>query len=234
MGALRDSSGNFHILTDITGKEDGFGSMDFKVTGTSRGIMAFQLDIKDKVGLPRQVFENALEKARIARLFLLKEMGKTLTEPRKKLSDLAPRVVSFKVPTDKIGAIIGPSGKIIKEIVAKTGTQVDISDDGIVRIYSKDSAAATHAEGWIKIIAGDIEIGATFTGIIKRIADFGLFVELVPGKEGLVHVSSIARSKQRDIDRICKINDTLKVKVTAYDRETDRIRLVAPDLEKDN
>jgi polyribonucleotide nucleotidyltransferase len=160
-------------------------------------------------------------------------MAKTLIEPRKKLSDLAPRVVSFKVPNDKIGAIIGPAGKIIKEIVAKTGTQVDISDEGIVRIYSKDGAAAAHAEGWIKIIAGDIQIGATFTGIIKRIADFGLFVELVPGKEGLVHVSSISRSKQRDIDRICKINDTLKVKVTAYDRETDRIRLVAPDLEKD-
>ena len=233
MGALRDSSGKFHILTDITGKEDGFGSMDFKVTGTSRGIMAFQLDIKDKVGLNRQVFENALEKARIARLFLLNEMNKTLTEPRRKLSDLAPRVVSFKVPTDKIGAIIGPAGKIIKEIVAKTGTQVDISDDGIVKIYSKDSAAAAHAEGWVKIIAGDIQIGATFAGIIKRIADFGLFVELVPGKEGLVHVSTISRSKQRDIDRICRINDVLKVTVTAYDRETDRIRLVAPDLEKD-
>jgi polyribonucleotide nucleotidyltransferase len=234
MGALRDSAGNFHVITDITGKEDGYGSMDFKVTGTSDGIMAFQLDIKDKFGLQRQVLEKALEQARIARLFLLNEMDKTLKEPRKKLSDLAPRVVSFKVPNDKIGAIIGPAGKIIKEIVAKTGTQVDISDDGIVRIYSKDSAAAAHAEGWIKIIAGDIQIGATFTGIIKRIADFGLFVELVPGKEGLVHVSTISRSNQRDIDRICRINDTLKVKVTAYDRETDRIRLVAPDLEKEN
>ncbi len=233
MGALRDSSGKMHVLTDITGKEDGYGLMDFKVTGTSEGIMAFQLDIKDKVGLSREVLENALEEARIARLFLLGEMSKTLSEPRKSLSDLAPRVVSFRVPVDRIGAIIGPAGKIIKEIILKTGTQIDIADDGIVKIYSKDAVAAAKAESWVKIIAGDVQVGATFNGIIKRVADFGVFVELVPGKEGLVHVSTIARSKQRDLNKICKINEQLRVRISAYDRETDRIRLTAPDLEKD-
>ncbi|KKQ33517.1 MAG: Polyribonucleotide nucleotidyltransferase [candidate division TM6 bacterium GW2011_GWF2_37_49] len=230
MGALRDADGNMHVLTDITGKEDGFGLMDFKVTGTESGIMAFQLDIKDKVGLPRQLMEKALEQARIARIHILCEMAKTLVKP-KQLSDLAPRVISFKVPQDKIGAIIGPAGKIIKEIIAKTTTQIDISDDGTVKIYSKDSTAAGRAECWIRIIAGDVKVGSVFTGIIKRVADFGVFVELVPGKEGLIHISTINRQKQNDLYKICKINEPLQVKVVAYDSDTDRIRLVSPELE---
>jgi polyribonucleotide nucleotidyltransferase len=157
-------------------------------------------------------------------------MSKTLTKP-KSLSILAPRVISFKVPQDKIGAIIGPSGKVIKEIIAKTGTQIDISDDGTVKIYSKDSDAALRTESWIKVIAGDVAAGAVFDGIIRRIADFGLFVELVPGKEGLIHISSVSRQKQNDLHRICKVNDPIKVKVLSYDRDTDRIRLMSPDLE---
>lgn len=232
MGLLRDSSSNYYVLTDILGDEDAFGLMDFKVTGTSKGIMAFQLDIKDKVGLPREVFARALEQAKQGRLHILNEMQKVLSEPRKQLSVNAPRVLYFKVPTDKIGAIIGPSGKVIKEIIAKTGTQIDISDDGGVKIYSKESAQAKEAEAWVKILAGDIEIGSTFDGIIRRIAEFGLFVELVPGKEGLVHVSTIARSRQHDLERKYQVGDQLKVRVTAYDRESDRIRLVAPDLER--
>jgi polyribonucleotide nucleotidyltransferase len=206
--------------------------MDFKVTGTDTGIMAFQLDIKDKVGLPREIFAKALEQAKQARLHILKEMRKVLAEPRKQLSANAPRVLYFKVPTDKIGTIIGPAGKIIKEIIAKTLTQIDISDDGGVKIYSKESKQAMEAEAWIKILAGDIEIGSKFNGIIRRIAEFGIFVELVPGKEGLVHVSTIARSKQRDFERKHKIGDTIAVRVTAYDKETDRIRLIAPELER--
>jgi len=159
-------------------------------------------------------------------------MQKVLIEPRKQLSANAPRVLYFKVPTDKIGAIIGPAGKIIKEIIAKTSTQIDISDDGGVKIYSKESSQAKEAEAWVKILAGDIEIGATFNGIIRRIAEFGLFVELVPGKEGLVHISTIARSKQQDLERNYGVGDTLTIRVTAYDRESDRIRLIAPELEK--
>jgi polyribonucleotide nucleotidyltransferase len=232
MGLLRDSSSNYYILTDIIGDEDAFGLMDFKVTGTDTGIMAFQLDIKDKVGLPREIFAKALEQAKQARLHILKEMRKVLAEPRKQLSANAPRVLYFKVPTDKIGTIIGPAGKIIKEIIAKTLTQIDISDDGGVKIYSKESKQAMEAEAWIKILAGDIEIGSKFNGIIRRIAEFGIFVELVPGKEGLVHVSTIARSKQRDFERKHKIGDTIAVRVTAYDKETDRIRLIAPELER--
>jgi len=232
MGLVKGSDGSYEILTDILGDEDGFGLMDFKVTGTDKGIMAFQLDIKAKVGFTRDLFIKALEQARKGRLHILNEMRKTLIDPRKKLSDLAPRVMSIQIPQDKIGALIGPGGKNIKEIVAKTNTQIDIEDNGIVKIYSKSGTAAGEAESWIRTLVGEIASGTTFNGTIKRISEFGLFVELVPGKEGLVHISTIAREKQRDLDRLYKINDKLKVKVISHDKETGRIRLAAPDLEK--
>ena len=231
MGLLRDENKKYYILTDILGDEDAFGLMDFKVTGTETGIMAFQLDIKDKYGLPREVFIQALEQAKRGRLHILNEMRKTLTAPRQELSMNAPRVLFFKVPVDKIGAIIGPAGKVIKEIIAKTNTQIDISDDGGVRVYSKEGAQAGQAESWVRMLAGDIQVGSSHAGIIRRVTDFGVFVELVPGKEGLVHVSTIAKAKQRTFDDLYKLGDTLQVKITAYDKETDRIRLVAPDLE---
>lgn len=232
MGLVKDSQSNYHVLTDILGTEDALGLMDFKVTGTEKGIMAFQLDIKDKVGLPRELLMKALEQARTARLHILKKMSETLAAPRAEISSLAPRISSFKVPQDKIGAIIGPSGKVIKEIIAKTKTQIDIEDDGTVKIFSKDEAAAKEAGNWIKTIVGDIEPGSSYDGIVRRVVDFGIFVELVPGKEGLVHISSIARDKQRDLERMYKINDIIKVKVIHFDKETGRIRLIAPELEK--
>lgn len=232
MGLVKDSQGGYHILTDILGTEDALGLMDFKVTGTTKGIMAFQLDIKDKVGLSRDLLFKALEQARTARLHILNKMADTLAAPREEISSLAPRIFSFKVPQDKIGAIIGPSGKVIKEIIAKTKTQIDIDDDGTVKIFSKDEAAAKEAGNWIKTIVGDIEPGSCYDGIVRRVVDFGIFVELVPGKEGLVHISSIARDKQRDLERTHKINDIIKVKVIHFDKETGRIRLIAPELEK--
>lgn len=232
MGLIRSSDSKFHILTDILGMEDAFGLMDFKVTGTETGISAFQLDIKDKIGLPHELFVKALEQARKARLHILGEMKKVLDKPRSEVSTLAPRVTSIKVPQDKIGLIIGPGGKNIKEIIAKTGAQIDIEDDGTVKIYSKDSNGASEAESWIKILAGDIEPGSMYNGTIKRIADFGLIVELVAGKDGMVHISTISREKQRDFEKHYKLNDKLMVKVVAVERETGRIKLVAPELEK--
>ncbi len=232
MGLIRDSQGKFTILTDILGMEDGYGLMDFKVVGTETGIVAFQLDIKEKMGLPRELFVQALEQARKARLHILGEMKKVLSSPRSSVSEFAPRVFTLKVPTDKIGLIIGPSGKNIKEIIAKTGTQIDIEDDGSVKIYAKNNESAAEAESWIKILSGDIEIGSVYNGTIRRIAEFGFIVELVMGKEGMVHISTIAKTKQRDLDRLFKVGDKLVVKVMAVDRETGRIKLVAPDLEK--
>ncbi len=232
MGLVRDSSDNLHLLTDILGMEDAFGLMDFKVVGSDRGIVAFQLDIKDKVGLSRELLVNSLERARKARLHILGEMRKVMTTPRSEVSALAPRVTTLRVPTDKIGLIIGPSGKNIKEIIAKTGTQIDIEDDGSVKIYSKSSEGAIEAESWIKTLCGDIEIGSLFNGTIKRIAEFGMIVELVMGKEGMVHVSTIDRTKQDKLDQLYKVGDKLAVKVVSQDRETGRIKLIAPEIER--
>jgi len=230
MGLMKDSSDKFHIFSDITGTEDAFGLMDFKITGTEKGIMAVQMDIKAKAGLTKELLAKALEQAKVSRLHILKEMQKVMTVPRTSLSVLAPRVTNFKISPEKIGAIIGPGGKIIKEIILKTGTQIDIEDDGSVMIYSKDGESSKDAEKWIRVLAGEIEIGSIFDGIIRRISDFGMFVELVPGKDGLVHISTIARDKQRELGQRYKVNDKLKVKVRDYDRETGRVYLVAPEL----
>ncbi len=232
MGMLQDSSGNLQVITDILGLEDSYGLMDFKVTGTDVGIMSFQLDIKSKIALPRTLLSKALDQAKTARLHILNEMKKVMTKPRESISDLAPRVSMIKIAVDKIGMIIGPGGKNIKEIIAQTGTQIDIEDDGTVKIYSKDATSTQKAVDWIKMIAGDIEVDSVHNGIVKRIIEFGIFVELVPGKEGLVHISTIAKSRQRTLMDDIKIGDRLTVKVTAYDSDTGRIRLIAPSLER--
>jgi polyribonucleotide nucleotidyltransferase len=230
MGLMKSSDGDVRILTDILGTEDAFGLMDFKVTGTEKGIMAVQMDIKAKAGLTKELLKDALEQARVARLHILDEMKKVLSSPRKELSSLAPRVSSFRIDTEKIGAGIGPSGKTIKEIIAETGTQIDISDDGMVRIYSPEGESARKAEAWIKTLVGEIEVGTTFEGKVRRVAEFGIFVELVPGKDGLIHISTIAREKQKTLPKNYKIGDLLKVKVIAVEAETGRIRLIAPEL----
>jgi len=231
MGLMKSSSGDFRILTDILGTEDAFGLMDFKVSGTTDGIMAVQMDIKSKEGLPKDLLKKALEKARVARLHILDEMKKTLDTPRSELSEKAPRVSSFKIDQERIGLVIGPSGKTIKEIIAVTNTQIDISDDGTVRIYSQVSGEAKQAEQWIKTLCGEIAVGTVFEGKIKRIAEFGLFVELVPGKDGLIHVSSIDRAKQRTFARDLRVGDVLKVKVIAVEADSGRVRLIAPELQ---
>lgn len=230
MGMMKDSGGTSHILTDILGSEDAFGLMDFKITGTDNGIMAVQMDIKAKAGLTRDLLERALEQARVARLHILKTMRAVLDKPRAQLSQLAPRVISFKIDPEKIGAVIGPGGKTIKEITGATDTQIDITDDGLVRVYSTTGKGANQAEQWVKTLVGEIEVGTTFDGIVRRVAEFGMFVELVPGKDGLVHISSIARDRQRTLAKDFKVGDTLKVKVIAVEEETGRVRLIAPDL----
>ena len=231
MGLLRDKSGKLHVISDILGAEDAFGLMDLKVTGTDTGVMALQLDIKDKVGLDKELMLRAFAQAKAGILHILGEMKKTMTAPRNDISPYAPRVTLVKISVDKIGAVIGTGGKTIKEIVAKTGAQIDIEDDGTIKIYAKNTAVAQEAEDWIKTLVGDVEVGAIFEGKIVRYAEFGIFVELVPGRDGLVHVSMIAKNKQKDIEQTYKVGDKLKVRVMAYDADTGRIRLVAPDLE---
>jgi polyribonucleotide nucleotidyltransferase len=226
MGLLKSSHDEFIVLTDISGFEDNFGLMDFKVTGTTDGITAIQLDIKDKTGLSRQVFVSALNQAKEGRLHILSCMRECMSEPSKTMSELVPRVVSMKIDKEKIGAVIGTGGKTIREIIEKTKVQsIDIEDDGIVKIFGASSQAIDAAIAWIKVLVGQIDVGAEFKGPIKRIAEFGLFVELVPGQDGLVHVSNIPREKQRTFQNDYKVGDIVAVKVVDYDDATGRIRL---------
>jgi polyribonucleotide nucleotidyltransferase len=225
MGLLERSPGSFATLTDISAFEDAFGLMDFKVIGTDAGITAIQMDVKHKGGLPREVFEHALEQARVARLHILGEMRKVMTAPKAELSPLVPKVVTLNIIPDKIGAIIGSGGKTIREITETTGTSIDIEADGLVKIYGGPEANLDLAIRWVKTLAGQIEKGAIFNGKVRRIVDFGIFVELVPGLDGLVHVSNIPRDLQRTFMQTIKLNDDVKVEVLDHDEVTGRTSL---------
>ena len=225
MGLLQNKEGRFQVLTDIAGIEDAFGLMDFKVAGTEHGITAIQMDIKHKEGLPRTVFEMALAQAKAGRLHILNEMRKVMSAPNPKLSDLVPQIVAFKVPTDKIGAIIGTGGKVIRDIIDKTGTMIDIEDDGTVKIFGHPGPKLDQAVKWAKTLGGLIERGTIYQGKIKKIAEFGLFVELAPGVDGLVHVSLMPRDLQSTFQQTMKPEEPVTVEVVDYDPSTGRIRL---------
>ena len=225
MGLLENTPGSFATLTDISAFEDAFGLMDFKVIGTDAGITAIQMDVKHKGGLPRKVFEDAFEQARIARLHILGEMRKVMTAPKTELSPLVPKVITLNIIPDKIGAIIGSGGKTIREITDTTGTSIDIEPDGLVKIYGGPEAKLDLAIRWVKTLAGQIEKGAIFDGKVRRIVDFGIFVELVPGLDGLVHVSNIPRDLQRTFMQAIKLNDDVKVEVLDHDEVTGRTSL---------
>lgn len=225
MGLLEKSQGTFVPLTDISAFEDAFGLMDFKVIGTDSGIAAIQMDVKHKGGLRREVFEQALEQARVGRLHILGEMRKVMTAPKSELSPLVPKVVTLNVIPDKIGAIIGSGGKTIREITETTGTSIDIEADGLVKIYGGPEANLELAIRWVKTLAGQIEKGAIFNGKVRRLVDFGIFVELVPGLDGLVHISNIPRDLQRTFMQTIKLNDDVKVEVLDHDEVTGRTSL---------
>lgn len=229
MGLLGSSDGKFITLTDINGDEDAYGLMDFKVTGTEKGITAIQMDIKYKGGLSKIIFQDVLSASKKGRLHILKEMQKVMTEPNPTLSNLVPKLVSFKISGDKIGAVIGTGGKIIREIIEKTGTSIDIESDGTVKIYGLPDAKLDVAVGWVKTLAGLIDRGMIYHGKIRRIAEFGLFVELVPGQDGLVHISMIPRAKQTNMSNEFPIDSDLDVEVMDYDPSTGRIRLKLVD-----
>lgn len=226
MGLLFDAKNDsFQALTDINGKEDAYGLMDFKVAGTDKGVTAIQMDIKYKSGLPRHVFEAALEQARQGRLHILGEMRKVMSVPRAELSPRVPRVLTLRIPKDKIGAVIGSGGKVIQEIIERTGTTIDIEEDGLVKIFARPEAKGDLAISWVKTLAGIIEVGAEYQGIVKRTADFGIFVEIAPGQDGLVHISMIPKDMQKNLEQKFPANSTLPVKVLDYDPVTGRIRL---------
>ena len=225
MGLLGSSDDKFQTISDINGIEDAFGLMDFKVAGTEQGITAIQMDIKYKGGLPRAIFESALKQAKAGRHHILKEMQKVMSAPAPQLSELVPQIVSFKVPTDKIGAIIGTGGKTIREIIEKTGTTIDIESDGVVKIFGHPGPKMETAIEWVRVLGGIIKAGTVYQGKVRRIAEFGLFVELVPGVDGLVHISNIPKQKQARLAQEYKINDPITVEVVEYDETNGRIRL---------
>jgi len=228
MGLLEGQPGAFQAITDITGFEDSLGLMDFKVAGTTEGINAIQMDIKYKGGLPRNVFEKALDQAKQARLHIIGEMSKVMSEPSKEMSPLVPRFYSVSIDPNKVGGVIGSGGKIIKEIIEKTGTTIDIEGSD-VNIYGKNKEGIDLAILWVKILADQVERGMILDGVIARIADFGLFVDIAPGKAGLVHVSKIPREMQNDPDANYPIGSSIKVVILDYEVETGKIRLGLAD-----
>jgi len=211
------------VLTDIIGDEDHFGDMDFKVTGTEYGITALQMDIKID-GLKKEIMGNALRQAREARIHILNEMKKALAQSRTEISQYAPRIVTMTVKPEKIREIIGPGGKMIKHITLTTGTQINIDDDGTVKIASAESEAMEKAIQMIKDILREVEVGEFYMGKVVKIMDFGAFVQVLPGSEGLVHISELCHERVKKVTDVLKEGDEVLVKVTDID-SNGKIRL---------
>jgi polyribonucleotide nucleotidyltransferase len=211
------------LLTDIIGSEDHFGDMDFKVAGTRNGITGFQVDLKIP-GLSHELARKAFEQAKTARLQILDIMGRVLAEPRKELSKYAPRLATLRIPPDKIGMLIGPGGKTIKKITEETGCQIDIEDDGTVFIFSTNAAGMERATEIIGGMTAEIEVGKIYRGRVVTIKEFGAFVEVLPGKDGLCHISELADFRVRRVEDICKMGDEIWVKCIGVD-EKGRVKL---------
>ena len=222
MGLVKEGE-KFAVLTDILGDEDHLGDMDFKVAGTDKGVTALQMDIKIQ-GITKEIMKTALEQAKRGRLHILGEMANSLTQARSELSDFAPRLITIKIHPDKIRDVIGKGGSVIQAITKETGTQIDIQDDGTITIASVDAAAGKAAKDRIEQITSDVEPGRIYEGKVAKIMDFGAFVTILPGKDGLVHVSQISNERVEKVGDVLKEGDVVKVKVLEVDKQ-GRIRL---------
>lgn len=235
MGLMTDGKGKYVVLSDIQGLEDHVGDMDFKVAGTTEGITAMQMDIKIK-GIPMDVMKQALNQAREGRLFILDKMLTAISEPRKQVSTLAPKVAQIKIPTDRIGELIGPGGKNIKNIIAETGAEVDVEEadgHGVVNISSDDQAKIDHAYKWISDMMRTIEVGDEFDGTVTRVEGYGCFVEFLPGREGLVHVSTMSTEYVQDAHDKVNLGDTVHVRVIGIDDEGKiKLSMLTPEEEE--
>lgn len=228
MGMISDAeTGKYAILSDILGDEDHLGDMDFKVTGTEKGICACQMDIKVD-GLSYDVLETALEQAKRGRLHILAEMKKTIETPREDLKPHAPRSVTIKIDRDMIGAVIGPGGKVVQEIQKETGATViieEVEEGGLVNVFAVNKDAMDDAVGRIKTIVAVPEVGEVYTGIVKSIMPFGAFIEFMPGKDGLLHISEIKWERLENMDGVMEVGEEVTVKLTDIDRKTGKFRL---------
>ncbi|QQK76337.1 polyribonucleotide nucleotidyltransferase [Salicibibacter cibarius] len=217
MGLVKEDE-DVTVLTDIQGMEDALGDMDFKVAGTSEGITALQMDIKIE-GITREVLKEALDQARNARMQVLKSMLDVISTSRPELSAYAPKILTMHIKPDKIRDVIGPSGKMINQIIEDTGVKIDIEQDGTVYISSTDASANEKAKKTIEDIVREVEVGQTYEGKVKRIEKFGAFVELFKGRDGLVHISQLAKERVNKVEDVVKIGDTINVKVTEIDNQ---------------
>jgi polyribonucleotide nucleotidyltransferase len=229
MGLVLEEN-RYAILSDIAGAEDHYGDMDFKVTGTEKGITALQMDIKVE-GINAQILVEALEQAKKGRLYILQAMSQTLEKPREDISDFAPRIITIKIDPDKIRDIIGPGGKMIRSITEETGATIDIEDDGTVNIATADSAAANAALERIRALTAEADVGENYLGTVSRIVDFGAFVEIFPGVDGLLHISEISERRIRDVRDELKEGQQIMVKCIG--KEGNKIKLSRKAVLKD-
>jgi polyribonucleotide nucleotidyltransferase len=224
MGLVMDEkTGKYAVLSDIAGAEDHYGDMDFKVAGTADGITALQMDIK-VTGITTEIMRKALDQARRGRLHILDKMRQSLASSRDNISAFAPRIVTIRIPVDKIRDVIGPGGKMIRSIIERTGVKIDVEDDGRVNVASADEASAQKAIGIIQELTATPELNKTYMGKVQRITDFGAFVEIMPGTDGLLHISEVAKERIRAVEDVLSEGDEVIVKCIKVDRD-GKIRL---------
>jgi len=228
MGLVKEGD-EYAVLTDILGDEDHLGDMDFKVAGTDNGITALQIDIKIQ-GITREIMSAALEQAKEARLHILQEMNAVLDTPREEMSEWAPTIISFKIDPEKIRDVIGKGGSVIRAMTEETGASIDIDQDGTVRIASVDGASGREAQRRIELITADVEVGQIYDGKVARLMDFGAFVTILPGKDGLVHISQICNERVEKVSDKLAEGDEVKVKVLEVDRQ-GRVRLSMKEVD---
>ena len=222
MGLVKEGD-RFQVLTDILGDEDHLGDMDFKVAGTRSGVTALQMDLKID-SITREIMQVALDQAKAGRLHILGEMDKVLAEPRAKMSEWAPSIITIKIDPEKIREVIGKGGSVIRAITEETGTTIDIENDGTVKIASVDGVSGREAQRRIELITAEVEVGSIYEGKVARLMDFGAFVTILPGKDGLVHISQISDERVERVSDKLKEGDSVRVKVLEVDRQ-GRIRL---------
>jgi polyribonucleotide nucleotidyltransferase len=215
MGLIKEDSG-YAVLSDILGDEDHLGDMDFKVAGTANGVTSLQMDIKI-TGITEEIMRTALNQARDGRMHILGEMAKALDTARDSVSENAPRITTITIPKDKIREVIGTGGKVIREICEVTGAKVDIEDDGTIKVAAVDSDASQAAIDWIRNIVAEPEVGVIYSGKVVKVVDFGAFVNFLGARDGLVHISELARERVGKVSDVVKEGDAVKVKVLAID-----------------
>jgi polyribonucleotide nucleotidyltransferase len=229
MGLIKEGDA-FAVLTDIMGDEDHLGDMDFKVAGTASGINALQMDIKIE-GITKEIMETALAQAKVGRLHILGEMNKVIGAHRAQMSEHAPRIIEFKIHPEKIRDVIGKGGSVIRAITEETGATIDINDNGLVKIFSVVKSAGEEAKRRIELITADVEVGAIYEGRVARLMDFGAFVTILPGRDGLVHISQISEERVQNVSDKLAEGDVVRVKVLEVDKQ-GRIRLSMKAIEQ--